>query len=131
MAFKLELPDFCKIHDVFHVDRLKASSPSMDLTMQARKLPPTKDGEYEVEAIISERVRYKKREFLVHWQGYSELYQSTWEPESHLRNAKQVLKTWRSKHKPIPLDRLYESTGIFFFKTIYNTTVYNQQNSRS
>jgi len=104
VAFKLELPDFCKIHDVFHVDRLKASSPSMDLTMQARKLPPTKDGEYEVEAIISERVRYKKREFLVHWQGYSELYQSTWKPESHLRNAKQVLKTWRSKHKPIPLD---------------------------
>ena len=104
VSYQLELPDYCRIHDVFHVDRLKVYSPSQDLTSEARKLPPTKDDEYVVQAIIDERVRYKKREFLIHWQGYSELYQSTWEPEIHLNNANAVVKDWRRSHKAIPLD---------------------------
>jgi hypothetical protein len=52
VSYQLELPDYCRIHDVFHVDRLKVYSPSLDLTSEARKLPPTKDDEYVVQAIL-------------------------------------------------------------------------------
>ena len=103
VSYKLDLPHNTKIHPVFHVDRLKAFSTTQDLTGVATRLPPVKDDVYVVEAILDERVRYRKREFLIHWQGYSELFDSTWEPESELNNAKAVVKRWRRTHKALPL----------------------------
>ena len=103
VSYKLELPHNTKVHPVFHVDRLKPFSDSLDLTGASNKLPPVKDDEYEVECILDERVRYHKREFLIHWQGYSELYDSTWEPESSLSTAKVAVKRWRRTHKALPL----------------------------
>ena len=103
VSYKLDLPHNTKIHPVFHVDRLKTYNTTQDLTGVATRLPPVKDDVYVVEGILDERVRYRKREFLIHWRGYSELYDSTWEPESALSNAKAVLKRWRRTHKALPL----------------------------
>jgi hypothetical protein len=58
--------------------------------------------EYEVEKILDmrERKRGRKntREFLVKWKGYPE-FDAPWEPESHLTNAKKMLKTFLQKQQ--------------------------------
>ena len=60
------------------------------------------DEEYEIEAILDERVVRRKREFLVHWKWYSELYDNTWEPEASFINARDIMKKWRKAHKNPP-----------------------------
>jgi hypothetical protein len=104
VSYKLALPVGCRIHDVFHVDRLKPSAPGLDKSLKARKLPAVADSEYEVEAILAERIRYRKREFLIHWKGYSELMDSTWEAETTISpSAPAIIKKWRSKHKALSI----------------------------
>ena len=88
---------------MFHVDRLKPYFSTLDLSGKAKKLPPLQDEEYEIEAILDERVVRRNRQFLVHWKGYSELYDNTWEPEDNLKRARDVLKKWRKTHSPIAL----------------------------
>ena len=46
--------------------------------------------EYEVEAILRHRGKGAQRQYLVSWKGY-DLLEATWEPESHLANAPNVL----------------------------------------
>ena len=102
VAFKLVLPaSHSRLHDVFHVDRLKPYFSTLDLTGKALKLPALQNDEYEIEAILDERVVRRKREFLVHWKGYSELYDNTWEPEGSFINARDIMKKWRKSHKPL------------------------------
>ena len=37
--------------------------------------------------------------YLVKWKGYSELFESRWEPRAHLEEgAKEILKEYDSKH---------------------------------
>ena len=66
-------------------------------------MPPLQDEEYEIEVILDERVLRRKREFLVHWKGYSELYDNTWEPEVSFNNARDIMKRWRKTHKPLAI----------------------------
>ena len=103
VSYRLLLPAHCKIHDVFHIDRLKSHSsvPGDSTPSRSRALGATKDIEYEVEKILDEKCNAKgdKIQFLVHWKGYSQLNDSTWVPEGELkRGAKEVIKTWRKKH---------------------------------
>ncbi len=52
--------------------------------------------EYEVEKIIKKRkLRNGKEEYLIKWKGYKE-NESTWEPKSNLKNAKNALKEFES-----------------------------------
>ena len=48
------------------------------------------DLEYEVEAILWHRSTGAQRRYLVVWKGYP-LTEATWEPESHLVNAPEIL----------------------------------------
>lgn len=44
------------------------------------------DTEYIVEKILNRRIKNKKPEYLVKWEGYS-IKESTWEPIEHLENV--------------------------------------------
>ena len=46
--------------------------------------------EYKVEAILQHRGKGAERQYLVSWKGH-DLSKATWEPESHLANAPDVL----------------------------------------
>jgi len=73
LAYRLEIPETLKIHDVFHVSRLKTFYD--DGRVQPPPLPLEIDGElnYEVEKVYSHRdVKVGKtfrREYLVRWKG--------------------------------------------------------------
>lgn len=74
LAYKLDLPTTMKIHDVFHVSRLKPYRH--DNRVQPPPLPITINGEleYEVEMVYGHRDLKKGsrkiREYLVRWKGY-------------------------------------------------------------
>ena len=62
--------------------------------------------EYEVEAILDHR--YKRKlgqqvlEYLVKWVGYDQT-ECTWEPEDNLRNALEILGSYRKRNGLPPI----------------------------
>ena len=57
------------------------------------------EGEYEVEYVRASRVIHGKRQYLIHWKGYS-ADSDTWEPESSLDNCTEAIQAfWDSTRK--------------------------------
>ena len=52
--------------------------------------------DYEVEAILDERVRSRKRQFLIKWMGWPE-EDSTWEPLAALSDCPNIIAAWQAK----------------------------------
>jgi hypothetical protein len=46
--------------------------------------------EYEVARVLAEREVKGRKQYLVHWKGYSH-FEDTWEPAENLANAKEKL----------------------------------------
>ena len=105
VSFQIRLPPQSKIHDVFHVDRLKAVfDPPHGLPGNKIRSLPTFDREtrYEVAGILDEKLRYNKSYLLIRWVGYSELFDNSWEPLEEIESgAPKVLKRWRKDHAPL------------------------------
>jgi len=102
-AYKLELPSNIKVHPVFHLSKLEKyyENPTEFQTREFPRPPPIvidndHTPEFEVEEILDNRTRYRKQQYLVKWKGYP-LRESTWEPESHLSNATDLLKEYKKK----------------------------------
>ena len=64
VSYRLKLPSTLKIHDVFHVQRLKSASDIEFKGRRRRPAPALPDNVYEVEAIMNDRVRYGKAQYL-------------------------------------------------------------------
>ena len=79
VAYKLALPDDCRIHPVFHASQLKKVVGNPD---QVLTLPPTlaDDLEWVVEPLLIKDIRGTGPEqlVLVQWKGLPE-FESTWE----------------------------------------------------
>lgn len=52
--------------------------------------------EYEVDAVIGERKRNGRTEYLIRWRGYSES-DATWESETSLENAADAIKIFHER----------------------------------
>uniref|UniRef100_A0A0G4HYU8 Chromo domain-containing protein n=1 Tax=Chromera velia CCMP2878 TaxID=1169474 RepID=A0A0G4HYU8_9ALVE len=59
--------------------------------------PAWAEEEYEVEKVLAVRGRGRGKQFLVQWVGYEES-EATWEPASNLRNARQKVNEFLSRH---------------------------------
>ena len=101
VAFRLNLPPGWQIHPTFHASNLKAYIRHPEFEREVEPPPPELvDGnlEYEVEAILRHRGKGARRQYLVSWKGY-DLSEATWEPESHLANAPDVLADYLRRVK--------------------------------
>ena len=107
VAYRLKLPANWKLHDVFHVSRLRAyrsdgtyQPPPPVVEIQIEEEDPV----YEVEAILDTRLNRTKagkllrKEYLVRWKGYGPEH-NTWEPESNLINVEDVMKEFMHKNQ--------------------------------
>ena len=101
VAFRLDLPPGWQIHPTFHASNLKAYIRHPEFEWEVEPPPPELvDGnlEYEVEAILRHRGKGARHQYLVSWKGY-DLSEATWEPESHLANALDVLADYLRRVK--------------------------------
>ena len=96
LAYEVDLPPGWKIHPVFHVSNLKRYARSPEFIRSETPPPPELvDGEeeYKVEAILRHKGSGARRLYQVLWMGYP-VTEASWEPESHLRNAPQILEDY-------------------------------------
>jgi transposase InsO family protein len=98
VAYRLKLPPSSNAHSVFHVSALKTYVRADDGRSYEQPGPiiVKEQEEYEVEEVMDERVRRRRKEYLVRWRGYS-LEDATWEPLANLRNASTVLEDYLKK----------------------------------
>ena len=104
VSYVLDLPRTMQIVPIFHVNRLKKFVQGEDSNrVQVLKPDPVvieEEFEYEVEGILSHRIKKNKgrtsMEYLVMWKGFDPC-ENTWEPEWHLKNAQEILHSYRKK----------------------------------
>ena len=93
VAYELDLPPGWHIHSSFHVSKLKRYIRSDEFLREVEPPPPELiegELEYEVESIARHRGKGARTRYLVIWKGYP-LSEATWEPESSLLRAPDVL----------------------------------------
>ena len=97
VAYRLQLPDSMKIHNVFHVSRLKPYKPSSEFhdedTALSRPDPMIVQGEeeFEVESIVGKRIHRGRTQYLVHWLGYHDS-ERTWVNGEDLGNCRDLVE---------------------------------------
>jgi transposase InsO family protein len=95
-AYRLTLPRSLRLlHPVFPVTKLTLAIPD---PIPGRKsvAPPPPDlvegvEEFEVEAILDSRIKYRRIEYLVKWRGYG-IEHNSWEPHYHLYAPDAIAK---------------------------------------
>ena len=100
LTYQLCLPSTWKIHDVFHASLLSPYKETETHGPNFSKPPPDlieAKEEYEVEQIVSHRGPLGRRKYLTLWKGYP-LSENTWEPESNLRHAPEILGDYKRMH---------------------------------
>ena len=101
LTYRLHLPSTWKIHDVFHTSLLSSYKETKAHGPNFSKPPPDLIGteeEYEVEQIVSHQGTAGRCRYLTAWKGYSSS-ENTWEPESNLRHASEILGTYKQTHQ--------------------------------
>ena len=104
VTYKLNLPKKWKIYPVFHAALLTAYRTTKEHSPNLPR-PPLElvegEEEYKVKAILNHWTaghKQKTLQYLVSWKGW-ELFENSWEPESHLKNALDILETYKKKHR--------------------------------
>lgn len=105
VAYQLELPSNMKIHNVFHVSKLRkyvdGAEEFPDREVIVRSSPVIVDGEeaWEVERVVRKRTRKVGHrsvvEYFVLWKNYPD-WEGTWEPASNLKLAQESVNKFES-----------------------------------
>ena len=98
-SYKLRLPPlYQRLHPTFHVSLLEPHHGREGEVRNPPEIPI--DGEetpeWQVEKIAADRRRYRKRQYLVYWKGYSPA-EATWEPLAHVKDTTALSDYLREK----------------------------------
>jgi hypothetical protein len=105
-AYRLELPNSMKVHNVFHVsllDRYAEPVPGQQPSepQPAISAEDSDEEKWEVERILDSRKRYRKLSYLVQWAGYNYV-RTSWEPAENLENAAELLEEFHRENPAKP-----------------------------
>jgi len=103
-AVVLKLPPSFKIDAPINVSQLcpyKLSTIPGQQIMPQSPVEVEGEEEYVVEEILDSCLRYKKLEFLVKWEGYTN-ENNLWEPEDNCRNECNAITTFYHKYPQAP-----------------------------
>jgi len=97
-AYKINIPKTSKIHPVFHVSLLEPYQWRGDDKTPEPPEPILQEGqqEWEVEAILDDRIRRQKEQFLVRWKGYPPT-EDSWQWKEDLEHAEEILREYQRK----------------------------------
>jgi hypothetical protein len=97
-AYRLELPENLKIHNVFYVRLLSKvrEDESRRILREPGPLEVEGEEEYEVEEIIDSKRHPNGWYYRVKWKGYGP-ESNTWEPKTNLEHAEDILKKYHQK----------------------------------
>ena len=98
VAYKLDLPDHWRIHNVFHASLLMPYHETKEHGPNYLEPPPDiidNTLEWEVEKILKEWEfgRWRKKQYLIWWKGYSLAYDSWVDSED--MHADDLIKDFR------------------------------------
>ena len=104
-AYRLEIPDAWKVHNVFNEALLTPHHAPIFENQEPPPPPPAElvddHEEHIVEAVINSKVvgrgTRKSMMFLVKWKGYDDT-ENSWEPESNLDNAQEAIDDYYKAH---------------------------------
>ena len=105
-SFRIKLPEDARIHDVFHVARLRPHQDAQFIRRKSNPFPKMLRGEeeFEIERILDHDFKHGIQWYLISWKGWSEVYESTWETRSDLmKNARRIVLSCE-KEKSISLE---------------------------
>jgi Chromo (CHRromatin Organisation MOdifier) domain len=103
VVFKLKLPYQWlkrKVHPVFHASLLSPYKEMEEHGPNFLEPPPEVikgAEEYEVEAILGDKIIRKKRHYLIKWKGYVDAHNS-WEPDDQV-HVDDLIKEYNNKKK--------------------------------
>ncbi|XP_019158364.1 PREDICTED: uncharacterized protein LOC109155092 [Ipomoea nil] len=118
VAYRVELPENCRIHNVFHVSKLKAFVG--DPPSQLPTLPPITDGRLvrQPQRVLRSRLNRGSPEILVVWKGIS-ADDATWE---QLHDFKLQFPSFKLEDKLV----VQEGSNDAFFGKAYQRRIRNR-----
>jgi hypothetical protein len=121
VSVQLQLQPHFKIHNSFHVSRIKRARTSNEFPNRysLEKPPPIiqadkdRESEWEIERIIDKRRSRGRVEYLVKWKGY-DIHDNQWLPVSQLSNARGAIRdfeeTVMARLNALSTERVAKST---------------------
>jgi hypothetical protein len=105
-AYRLELPNSMKVHNVFHVsllDRYAEPVPGQQPSepQPAISAEDSDEEEWEVERILDSPKRYRRLSYQVQWAGYNYV-RTSWEPAENPENAAELLEEFHRENPAKP-----------------------------
>ena len=105
VTYRLDFPKTMKVHNVIHVNRLKAYNTPIEPEQRFERPPPvvneeSGDEEFEVEKILNHRDRTqgrgrtKVREYYVKWKGYED-FENMWVRDTNLFARHALTDYWK------------------------------------
>lgn len=100
-AVKVELPTSYRMHDTISRRHITVAQPDSWNRIPDRPPPVVTDEdseEYEVEAVLDERLHRKRKQYLIKWLGYP-AHEATWVDESESKTFPDALRAYLDSKK--------------------------------